>query len=696
MESTIASDPSLPAVSELATAQVPDPDDVRKVLAYQAFRKLWIALSLSSLGDWLGLLATTAIAADLTNSGSEAGARSAYAIGGVLIFRLLPAVAFGPFAGVFADRFDRRKTMVICDVLRFALFVSIPVVRTVPYLLLASFLVESVSLFWIPAKEASVPNLLPPAKLEAANQLSLITTYGSAPVAAAIFTGLATFSGLLGKVVPFFETRPTDLALYFDGATFLFSAFTVARLDMLGRGERRATEQPEGIFAAITTGWRFIGGTPLVRGLVIGMLGAFAAGGSVIALGRVFVESLDAGNAAYGLLFGSVFSGLAMGMGLGPRLLGDFSRRRLFGLSIVGAGVSIAVVALLPNIVLVLVATLAVGAFSGVAWVTGYTLLGAQVEDHLRGRTFAAVQSLVRLDLLLTLAAAPFLAGAVNSLFDRAGYQHINGVTAVFFLAGLVAIGVGLVSYRQMTEPHQPPLLRALLPHLPLMDRRRRRFPGVLIALEGGEGAGKSTHARLLGEWLEARGYEVVVTFEPGATPSGTAIRRLLLDPATRELSPRAEALLYAADRADHVANVVWPALQRGAVVITDRYVDSSVAYQAGGRELSVDEVLRLSDWATGRVHANLTVVLDLDPEVGLRRAGGTPDRMEGESLEFHQRVRAAFHELAMKQRERYVILDATQSSDKVQEQIRAVVDRRLASRLHALHPETERVGSHQ
>ncbi len=673
------SDASLTPINELASAQVPDPDDVRNVLGYPAFRRLWIALSLSSLGDWLGLLATTAIAADLTKKagGREAAAESAFAIGGVLIFRLMPAVVFGPFAGVFADRFDRRKTMVVCDLLRFGLFVSIPLVRTVPYLLFASFVVESISLFWIPAKEASVPNLLPAAKLEAANQLSLITTYGSAPVAAAIFTGLATVSVLLGKVVPFFEARPTDLALYFDGATFLFSAFTVARLGGLGHGQRQAAaeQQEEGFLSSITTGWKFIGGTPLVRGLVIGILGAFASGGAVIALGRVYVDSLNGGNAAWGLLFGAVFSGLAIGMGLGPRLLGDFSRRRLFGLSIVGAGASLAVIALLPDLELVLVAALAVGAFSGVAWVTGYTLLGAQVEDHLRGRTFAAVQSLVRVALLLTLATAPLLAGGIQKVFD------VDGVTAVLLLAGVLAALVGVVSYRQMSEPGQVSLLRALVPHLPIVGRRRPRFPGVLIALEGGEGAGKSTQARRLGEWLESHGHEVVVTFEPGATDAGTAIRRILLDPATRSLSPRAEALLYAADRADHVASVIRPALDRGAVVITDRYTDSSVSYQGAGRELPAGELVRISEWATGGVLPHLTVLLDLDPAIGLARAGGD-DRMERESPEFHRRVRAGFRERAAKGGDRYAVIDATRSADAVHQEIRAAVERRLASRL--------------
>jgi dTMP kinase len=655
------------------------------VLSYPSFRRLWLALSLSSLGDWLGLLATTALGAALAG-GSATGRKATFAIGGVLIFRLMPAVLFGPFAGVFADRFDRRKTMVACDCMRFALFASIPLVRSLWYLLAASFLVEAISLFWIPAKEASVPNLLPPAKLEAANQVSLITTYGTAPLAAAVFAGLAVLSKTLGAAVPFFRTNPVDLALYFDAATFLFSAMTVYRLKDI-HGARRAAPVPaegdvvehHGVFRDIVEGWRFVGSTPLIRGLVVGMLGAFAAGGTAIALGRPFVGVLRGGDAAYGLLFGAIFTGLALGMALGPRLLSDLSRHRLFGLAIVAAGTSLAIMALLPNLVLALIATMSVGAFAGIAWIVGYTLLGLEVEDDKRGRTFATVQSLVRVDLLVVLALAPVVAGVIgNHRIPLARvYIRADGITLTLFCAGLVAVLVGVVSYRQMDDG-EVPLWRELVRALPWLSRRRPSLPGLLIAFEGGEGAGKSTQAALLADWLRSRRADVVVTFEPGATRAGTAIRQLLLSPAHSDLSPRAEAMLYAADRAHHVVNVIRPALERGAIVVTDRYVDSSLAYQAGGRELPMDEIRALSRWATGGIRPDLTLLLDLDPEVGLRRSGGTPDRIEAESLAFHERVRATFRALAAAGGSRYVVCDATLPAEEIAAKVRKEVEHRL------------------
>ncbi len=197
---------------------------------------------------------------------------------------------------------------------------------------------------------------------------------------------------------------------------------------------------------------------------------------------------------------------------------------------------------------------------------------------------------------------------------------------------------------------------------------------GLFVALEGGEGTGKSTQARLLGAHLTHRGHEVLVTHEPGGTPPGLAIRSILLDPATGHLAPRAEALLYAADRAHHVACVVRPALARGVTVVTDRYIDSSLAYQGAGRTLARSEVEQLSRWATEGLLPDLTVLLDLDPAVGLVRAGH-PDRLEAEPLDFHQRVRAEFLDLAAAAPARYAVIDADQDPEQVAAAVRTAVD---------------------
>jgi len=669
-----------------------DLHDIRGLLGIVAFRRLWTALSLSSLGDWLGLLATSSLATELVSGYSA----KTYALGGVLFVRLLPALLIGPLAGAFADRWDRRTTMVVCDVLRFSLFLSIPVVRTLPWLFAASFLIETASLFWIPSKEASVPNLVPAERLETANQLSLLTTYGSAPIASAVFALLSLFNSALAAALPFFKSNPVDLALYFDAATFLFSAATIATLRGIGgrRGARGAETPAKPITMEIAEGWRFIGSDPLLRGLIVGMLGGFAAGGTVIALGRVFVLELRGGNAGYGVIFGTLFVGLAAGMFLGPRLFTDFSRRRLLGLSIFGAGASLAATALSPNLVIAVGTTFGVGACAGIAWVVGYTLVGKHVADELRGRTFAFLYTLMRIVLLVVLAAAPVAAALLGQ--HRVRVLHVSirldGVTLVLLVGGLLAMAVGTLSYRQMDDRRGVPLRHDLVAALRGRSTVSRAVdsPGCFVAIEGGEGAGKSTQVRLLAEALRAQGYDVLVTREPGATPAGLRLRELLLDPASDGLSPRAEALLYAADRADHVARVIRPALKRGAVVVTDRYIDSSLAYQGSGRQLTVDEIERLSDWATESLVPHLTVLLDIPPRVGIPRAvaleGHGPDRLEAEPASFHERVRRGFRALAARDPGRYLVINARQPP----EEIAALVRDRLGPLLPAVREPAE------
>ncbi len=197
---------------------------------------------------------------------------------------------------------------------------------------------------------------------------------------------------------------------------------------------------------------------------------------------------------------------------------------------------------------------------------------------------------------------------------------------------------------------------------------------GVFVAFEGGEGSGKSTQSELLAQWVRARGHEVVLTREPGGTDVGTRLRAILLDPATGDISPRTEALIYAADKAEHVDTMILPALADGAVVITDRYVDSTLAYQGAGRALRLGELEPLARWATADLRPHLTVVLDVDPRVGLGRAG-EPDRIEGEPVEFHDRVRQHFLDLAAADPAHYVVVDAGGTPEQIHAVVRAAAE---------------------
>jgi dTMP kinase len=648
------------------------------VLRIPAFRRLWINLSLSSLGDWLGLLATTALAAALEHGYSK----QAYAVGGVLIVRLLPAVLIGPLAGAFVDRFDRRWTMIVSDVVRFALYASIPIVRNLVWLLVASFLTECFSLFWIPAKEASVPNLVPRERLEAANQLSLISSYGSAAVAAGAFSVLALLNGAIAAGIPFFKTNPVDLALYFDAATFLFSAFTVFRIPEISTASLAASRPREdqvGMVRAITEGWRFIGSSRWLRGLTIGIAGAVAAGAAAIGLGKLFSLDLHGGNAAYGALFATLFVGLAAGMLLGARLFAGFSRRRLMGLAIIAAGCSLAVDSVMPALLLALLMTLFVGAFAGVAWVTGITMIGLEVEDDKRGRTFSFVYTLIRIDMLLVLAAAPFIAGLIGKHHLRV--LHVNlrldGVTFTLLAAGVIAAVTGFVCFRMMDDRRGVPLLLDLLGSIGAPAKRR---PGLFIVFEGGDGSGKSTQAALLAEWLSRTGRQVVLTLEPGGTGLGERLRSMLLSRGS-QMTPRTELLLYAADRAQHVDELLLPSLTEGAVVVCDRFTDSTLAYQGAGRNLPDGDVARVARWASGGLVPDLTVLLDLDPAVGRSRRDAPADRLEAQDLEFHQRVRDRYLQLAHHRPYRYLVLDATLPPDA----LAALVRERVSALLRGI-----------
>lgn len=203
---------------------------------------------------------------------------------------------------------------------------------------------------------------------------------------------------------------------------------------------------------------------------------------------------------------------------------------------------------------------------------------------------------------------------------------------------------------------------------------------GLWITLEGGDGSGKTTQAALLEEWLRAQGREVLRTREPGGSEVGVLIRDIVLH-HRGDIAPRAEALLYAADRAHHVATVVRPALERGAVVVQDRYLDSSVAYQGAGRVLDADQVRELSLWAAEGALPDLTVLLDLDPADARRRLDSADkpfDRLEAEREEFHHRVREAYLGLADAEPGRFLVVDAAQDPARIAEAVRA----RIASML--------------
>ncbi|MDG4821418.1 MFS transporter [Asanoa sp. WMMD1127] len=463
--------------------------EIVDALRVRPFRRLFLVLGLSALGDWLGLLAGAAFASSQVSGATAKGA----AFGSVIAVQLLPAFILGPISGVIADRFDRRYTMVVSDVVRFVLFASIPIVgyivdspvRVVTYTAVALFLAQAASQIWTPAKEAAVPNLLPRSRLEAANQLTLATTYGVTPILAAlIFSGMARLPRPGG-------VGPADYALLFDALTFLASAFVVAFFakEMSGRTARPAAvaHQPEEhsvpgrqALRDLLDGGRFIVRTRLVRGIVIGVLGAFAGAGVVIGTANFYSRSLGGGDATFGILFAAIFAGFGVGIAGGPALVGTLSRRRWFALSIVLAGVAVIGLSVAPRLSLAVLGCVITGAAAGMAFLSGLTLVGGDIADDVRGRVVAFIQSAVRIVLLLSIALSSLIVGLGASRDLDLGPVdiHLSTTRLLLFVIGAAGIAVGIVAFRQIDDRPGVPVWKDIwrgVRRRPLSDTAKKR-----------------------------------------------------------------------------------------------------------------------------------------------------------------------------------------------------------------------------
>ena len=414
--------------------------------------------------------------------------------------------------------------------------------------------------------------------------------------------------------------------------------------------------------------------TPLIRGLVVGIVGAFAAGGIVVGSATLYAASLGGGNAAYGMLFIAVFVGLALGMGAAPRLARRLPHNRLFGTAIVAAGFALVLVAFAPHLTVAIGTVGLVGCFAGIAFLTGLTIIGAQVADEVRGRIVAFVQSIVRLTLLGSMALVPLLVGLVSArTVEIAGYPFlIDGTRVVMLVGGLVAAFVGMLAYRQMDDRRTEPLLPDLL--AALRRGARRRGSGVLIAVEGATPAGDRRAGRSAASARCASG---------GTAWSSRGPARCGREPARLPpLSggPRAGALAEAAARADLVERVVRPALDAGAVVVADRFLASplvsfGVVADRRRRSWTPSELESLAAFATGRLRPDVSVLLDRGPaDERRRRSGGDGASAVPLPGEEHVRVRRLLTRMAAAEPHRYVVVDADGTPDDVARRVLAAL----------------------
>ncbi|MDQ0762775.1 dTMP kinase [Streptomyces canus] len=421
------------------------------------------------------------------------------------------------------------------------------------------------------------------------------------------------------------------------------------------------------------------GAIPLLVAACAAVAGAIAA---AVAVAVLHAKDLGGGPVMYGLMVAALTGGVVVGVRTAPKVLVSLSRRRLLALAIAFTGIALLAAGLVPDVTTVLLIDVLAGVGAGVAANTGHTLLDQETEEYRRVRITEHLHAVVRVGVALGALVAPVVAAAIGPhrlVNGKFVFAH-GGAAFTLMLVGALLLPVAALVLAKVDDRSGVPLRHDLRDAL-LGGDDPVTVPadhGFFIALEGGDGAGKSTQAEALAEWIRAKGHEVVVTREPGATPVGKRLRSILLDVSSAGLSHRAEALLYAADRAEHVDTVVRPALERGAVVISDRYIDSSVAYQGAGRDLSPTEIARINRWATDGLVPHLTVLLDVSPEIARERFTEAPDRLESEPAEFHARVRSGFLTLAAADPGRYLVVDAGQEPEAVTTVVRHRLDQML------------------
>ncbi|HXY71006.1 MAG TPA: dTMP kinase [Actinomycetota bacterium] len=668
------------AAEEIAALRGTRPAGLKDLLVDPSFSRLWRAMLVSSLGDWVGFVAVASLVAQL-------GGRSlaGFAVAGVMLARLLPSVLFGPIAGVLVDRFDRRRMMIGADIARGGLYAAMPFLPTLWAIYLLSFFIECLSLLWTTSKDSSVPNMVPRRQLSNANSVSLVTTYGTLPLGAIIATSLAGIATKYGGHT-FIATTAESLALWLDSLTFLFSAWMVWGLRLPPPTRRRGAPgaapalSVKTAWADIRDGIRFLREHRLVRAMSIGIGIGFTAAGAVIALGPVFARySVDAGATGFGILMTALGIGLGCGMGAATFLSRRYDKDLIFSVALMAAAASLFVLAFTRTIEVAALFTIPMGAGAGVAWVMGYTMLQENITDEFRGRTFATLTTIVRMALFVSLAVFPALAGAIGKAIPGGevalGPLRFDGTRVSLIAASIAAFLAGLSARGGLRRSRiARSVALTLEPHVRKVDG----VGGVFIAFEGGEGAGKGTQIELARAYVESRGLQVLVTREPGGTDFGENVRKVALDPSTGRIDPRAEALLFAASRAQLVSAVIRPALEEGKIVLCDRYIDSSIAYQGVGRGLGEQDVLTLNAWATQGLFPELTILLDVEPQYGLLRSEGVADRIEFEDPSFHTKVAQAYLKIAEEHPERCVVVDAGGSEEEVHARVREALDRVL------------------
>ncbi|MBK9180250.1 MAG: MFS transporter [Acidimicrobiales bacterium] len=427
-----------------------------RLFGTHAFFRLWLSQVVSSLGDWIGFVAIVAVAGRVGGSSPEA------AIGLVMSARIIPGLFLASVAGVLVDRWDRKRVMVVSDLGRALVLATLPFIDSVAGLVAASFLLEIGTLFWSPAKEASVPNLVPADHLTTANSLSLVAAYGTFPIASLVFAGLAKLAEVLSGFGPlgFLDLNQESLAIYFDVFTFVVSAAMIATLPLVRRtrvADGRRIDLAEA-FRELKEGWRFIAISPRVRAVMLGIGTGLIGGGMLVPLGPVFAQAaLGSGPAGFGLLLTALGTGVAIGVVAVSALQSRLDKTQVFSFAVLGGGICLVAAASTSSLGPAFALVLGLGVCAGSVYVLGFTILQESVGDDLRGRVFSTLYALVRLCLLVSFAFGPFLATVLGRISTTLVEGEVSvggaafglpGVRLALWLGGFIIIGAGVLAIR--------------------------------------------------------------------------------------------------------------------------------------------------------------------------------------------------------------------------------------------------------
>lgn len=434
---------------------------VERIFITPDFLRLWVVQVVSATGDWLGFFAIVVAAARVGGGTPEA------AVSFVMTARIVPGLFLAPLAGVLVDRWNRKRVMMVCDLARAATLATLPFVDQLWQLVVASLVLEVFTLLWSPAKEASVPHVVPAERLTAANSLSLVAAYGTIPLASLMFFGLAKVADTVAGW-PGAENLRADqeaLAFYVDALTFAFSAFLIWRIALPARSRQEREESVAGrrvdltaTFRELREGWRFIFINPVVRAVNVALATGLIGGGMLIPLGPVFAEDVLGEDPGDGFATLQISLGMGVAVGVVMITLGQAraSKARVFVGSVFGAGISLFFAASMTTLLTASLLIGLLGLFAGTIYVLGFTLLHETVDDEFRGRIFASLYTLVRLCLIIALAVGPALAVLLNGLseewFDKTisifGIEvFIPGVRLTLWLAALIMLLAGVLAW---------------------------------------------------------------------------------------------------------------------------------------------------------------------------------------------------------------------------------------------------------